>query len=153
MKKTQQGFTLIELVVVIVLLGILGVTALGRFSDLTGNAESAAVQGIASEITAASAINYANSTIPGVTPAVEIDDAGGDLDSSAGDACDTAGAAGLFQSGNFPSGYELDAIAGDVCTAAGVNYDCTVYLDSNGNTTLDAGEANATATLICTDGS
>ncbi len=30
MKKSQAGFTLIELVVVIVLLGILGVTALGK---------------------------------------------------------------------------------------------------------------------------
>jgi prepilin-type N-terminal cleavage/methylation domain-containing protein len=30
MYKSQKGFTLIELVVVIVLLGILGVTALGK---------------------------------------------------------------------------------------------------------------------------
>ena len=45
--------------VVIVLLGILGVTALARFQDLSSDAQSAANSGIASEITAGASINYA----------------------------------------------------------------------------------------------
>ena len=36
--NAQQGFTLIELVAVIVLLGVLAVTALPRFMDLRGDA-------------------------------------------------------------------------------------------------------------------
>ena len=40
--KKQNGFTLIELVVVIVILGILAATALPKFVDLSGEAEGAA---------------------------------------------------------------------------------------------------------------
>jgi MSHA pilin protein MshB len=44
--KKQQGFTIIELVVVILLLGILTATALPRFMDVTTQAHTAVVQGV-----------------------------------------------------------------------------------------------------------
>jgi prepilin-type N-terminal cleavage/methylation domain-containing protein len=59
MKTTQQGFTLIELVMVIVILGILAATAIPRFVNLSTEARSAAVSGLAGSISSAFAINYA----------------------------------------------------------------------------------------------
>lgn len=45
-RAKQAGFTIIELVVVILLLGILAATALPRFIDVTANAHAAAVDGV-----------------------------------------------------------------------------------------------------------
>lgn len=66
--RDQQGFTLIELVMIIVILGILAAVAIPRFIDLSGNAQTAAVQGVASSLASASASNYSDCNALGHVP-------------------------------------------------------------------------------------
>ena len=64
--KRQGGFTLIELVVVIVILGILAVTAAPRFLNLQDDAREATLEGLAGAIQGASSIVYGKAAIAGI---------------------------------------------------------------------------------------
>ncbi|MEZ8929730.1 MULTISPECIES: type II secretion system protein [unclassified Vibrio] len=64
--KKQSGFTLIELVVVIVILGILAVTAAPRFLNLQGDAREASLQGLRGAMAGASGIVFGRAAIEGV---------------------------------------------------------------------------------------
>ncbi|MFH0269964.1 type II secretion system protein [Vibrio jasicida] len=69
--KRQGGFTLIELVVVIVILGILAVTAAPRFLNLQDDARNSTLEGLKGALAGASGIVYGKSAIAGTETADE----------------------------------------------------------------------------------
>jgi MSHA pilin protein MshA len=67
LNKTQQGFTLVELIIVIVILGILAVTAAPRFLNFTGDAREAVLQSVEGAIKAGNSMIYGKAAIAGQT--------------------------------------------------------------------------------------
>ncbi|WP_394244783.1 type II secretion system protein [Vibrio astriarenae] len=63
--KRQGGFTLIELVVVIVILGILAVTAAPKFLNLQSDARASSLQGLKGAMAGAAGITYGKAAIDG----------------------------------------------------------------------------------------
>ena len=66
MKASQQGFTLIELVVVIVILGILAVTAAPKFIDLTSDAKASTVEAVKGSLNSAADMAHAKALVKGI---------------------------------------------------------------------------------------
>ncbi|CAI3805206.1 prepilin-type N-terminal cleavage/methylation domain-containing protein [Rheinheimera sp. MM224] len=69
LNKTQQGFTLVELIIVIVILGILAVTAAPRFLNFTGDAREAVLQSVEGAIKTGNSLVFGKSAIAGQTAA------------------------------------------------------------------------------------
>lgn len=68
----HSGFTLIELVIVIVILGILAAAALPRFSDLSTDARISAVNGLAGSLRSAASIAHATQLAKGYSQNVAV---------------------------------------------------------------------------------
>lgn len=127
----QQGFTLIELVVVIVLLGIVGAVATAKFQDLSTQAADAVQQGVAGELASGSAINYASLKAGGSGTAIT----GATFD------CTDGTVDALLQAG-LPTGVTLSDGADVDC--AGGTIECLVTHSSGSGT-------GTAATILCTN--
>ena len=71
-KASQSGFTLIELVVVIVILGVLAAFAVPRFMGLEAQARISAVTSLAGSIKSAAALAHSTQIASGLGPAASI---------------------------------------------------------------------------------
>lgn len=134
--RRQQGFTLIELVMVIVILGILSAFALPRFADLGSDARTASLNGLAGAIKSAAAISHAEQLVAGSSLGTTVTLDGEDITMVNG--YPTANAAGISVAAQISSD-DYTVSGGGTAGAATVTYtlqtNCTVtYTAANAAT-------------------
>ena len=142
--KKQAGFTLIELIMVIVILGVLSAFALPRFADLGGEARTASINGLAGALRSAANITHAQQLADGATLGTSVTLEGQAITMVNG--YPTANAAGLTVAAQVSAGNQAAFDAGSVdyvVDAGGADGADTITYQLQANCSVTYTAANA----------
>lgn len=121
LNKRQSGFTLVELITVIVVLGILAAVAAPNFLDISSDARDRSIKNIAGTIKSANKMNRA--TKAALDKGVAI---------AAGSSC--AAAVESLLDGGLDDGY---TVTGTLSATVGAETDCTLSNDNGDQVTVE----------------
>lgn len=133
--QKQAGFTLIELVVVIVILGILAAFAVPRFVDLQDDARKSAVKGLAGSIRSASSLAHSKYLAAGDAAMTAISMEGQNVTLQSGYPKETGGGINKalqdYSGFTFSAGNNTDTATATFFSADGASGTCNVKYNFN----------------------